>query len=64
MKAANFIFKVASIVLAIGAVVCLILANLDRISDGLLSLREQLASKRKSCCCHHDEVDEYEDWDF
>lgn len=64
MKAANFIFKVASIVLAIAAAVCFILANLDRISDGLLSLREQLATKRKSCCCQHDDVDEYEDWDF
>lgn len=64
MKATSFIFKVASIVLAIGAAVCLILANLDRISDGLLSLREQLATKRKSCRCHYDDVDEYEDWDF
>lgn len=64
MKAANVIFKVASIVLAIGAAVCLILANLERISDGLLSLREQLSTKRKSCCCSCDETDEYEDWDF
>jgi len=63
VKAANVIFKIASIVLAIGAAVCLILANLERISDGLLSLREQLATKRKSCCSC-DEIDEYEDWDF
>lgn len=63
MKTANFIFKIASVVLAIGAAVCLILANLEKISDCLLSLREQLAAKRKSCC-QCDDMEEYEDWDF
>jgi hypothetical protein len=63
MKAANFIFKIAAIVLALAAAVCCVLANLEKITDGFVSLREQLAAKRTGCCCH-DEVDEYEDWDI
>lgn len=61
MKAANFIFKIAAIVLAVAAVVCCILANLEKISDGFLALREQFAAKR-NYCCHSDDTDEYEDW--
>jgi len=65
MKTANFIFKIASIVLAIAAAVCFVLANLEKITDGLLSLREQLLAKRRACCCQQgDDMDEYEDWDF
>lgn len=62
MKAANFIFKIAAIVLAVAAVVCCVLANLEKITDAFFALREQLAAKRKACCCHSDEMDEYEDW--
>jgi hypothetical protein len=61
MKAANFIFKIAAIVLAVAAVVCCVLANLEKITDGFLALREQLTAKRKYCC-QCDDMDEYEDW--
>jgi hypothetical protein len=64
MKAANFIFKIAAIVLAVAAVVCCILANLEKITDGFLALREQLAAKREAYCCQSDDFDEYEDWDM
>lgn len=65
MKTANFIFKVASIVLALAASVCFVLANLEKITNGLLSLREQLAAKRRACSFQQrDDMDEYEDWDF
>lgn len=63
MKAANLIFKIASIVLAVAAAVCFILANLEKISDWMLTIREQCSLKRRaSCTC--DDMDEYEDWDF
>ncbi len=64
MKAANFIFKVASIVLVVAAAACFILANVEKISDGLLSIREQFAARRRHCPCSCDEIDDYEDWDF
>ena len=64
MKAANFIFKIAAIILAVAAVVCCILANLEKITDGFLTLREQLATKRKASCYQCDDMDEYEDWDI
>ena len=65
MKAASCILKIAAIALAIGAVACCVLANLDRITDGLLTLREQIAARR-GCCCGGDcdcDIDEFEDWD-
>lgn len=64
MKAANFIFKIAAIVLAVAAVICCILANLEKITDALLALREQFAARRNACCCQSDDMDEYEDWDM
>lgn len=64
MKAANFIFKIAAIILAVAAVVCCILANLEKIVEGLYSLREQFTLKRNDACCYVDDADEYEDWDI
>lgn len=64
MKAANFVFKIASIVLALAAAACFILANLEKISDCFLTLREQVTAKRRACCYDCDDMDEYEDWDF
>ena len=61
MKTANFIFKLAAMVLAIGAAVCFLLANVEKISDSLLTLRAQISMKRRSCCCSCDEADEFED---
>lgn len=62
MKATSFIFKVAAIVLTAAALVCCILANLERITDGLLTLREQVAAKRNAYRCPCD-ADDYEEWD-
>ena len=63
MKTTNCIFKIAAAVLALAAVVCCVLANLEKITDCLLSIKEQMAAKRAACCCN-DDMDEYEDWDF
>jgi hypothetical protein len=63
MRATSFIFKVAAIVLAVAAVVCAVLANLERITDWALTLREQLATKCSPPCDCGD-YDEYEDWDI
>lgn len=64
MKTTNFIFKIAALVLAGAAIVCCVLANLDRITDSLLTLKEQVASRRgRPCPCDVD-AEEYEDWDI
>lgn len=65
MKACNLLFKIAAIVLAIGAAVCVIIANLEKISNFLLSARSTIAARRDACCfCDCDDAEEYEDWDF
>ena len=62
MKAASFLFKVAGLVLGAAAIVCCVLANLERISNGFLRLRNQLSGKGRTSCCY-DDMDEFEDWD-
>lgn len=64
MKTTKFIFKIAALALAAAAVVCCVLANLDRITDSLLSLREQFVSRRGRCTPCDVDAEEYEDWDI
>ncbi len=63
MSAAKFIFKVASIVLAGAAIICLILAHLDQITECMYGVREQVAMRRRARFCDCDDMEDYEDWD-
>lgn len=64
MKLTKLMLKIAAAILAAAAVTCCVLANLDRITDGIICLREKLAEKRYCMsCCDDDEPDEFEDWD-
>ncbi len=62
MKAANLIFKISAIVLAALAVVCCILANFERITDAMLTIREQLATRRNRR--YPVDAEDYEEWDI
>ena len=65
MKITSFFLKIAAAILSAAAIVCLILANLEKITDSLDYLRSRL-SERKCVLCHcgeKDESDEFEDWD-
>ncbi len=63
MKTTNFVFKLASLILAVCATVCLVLANIEKISSCFLHLRDALRNRCMPCCCSEEE-DDYEDWDF
>ncbi len=62
MKAASFILKIAALILAAAAIVCCVLANLEAITDTLLSIKNRFQEKRAHC--QYDGIDEFEDWDI
>jgi len=65
MKITSLFLKIAAAILTAAAITCVILANLEQITDGLEDLRGRLTA-RKCFLCHNgekDESDEFEDWD-
>lgn len=64
MKITNLVLKVVAAMLAMAALSCCILANLDKINACFLRLRDRVAEKRASCCCGGDceEFDDFEEW--
>ena len=68
MKITNSILKVAALVLSAAALVCLVVANLELISDALSELWETIQEKKDGICqrcrgAEYDFEDEFEDWD-
>ncbi|MDY3013966.1 MAG: hypothetical protein SOR61_01975 [Evtepia sp.] len=67
MKFTNLILKVTALVLATAAIICLVMANMERISDWLTSFRARVQAKKEMLCrsCPCDQYDdEFEDWDL
>lgn len=67
MKITDLVLKITACVLVAAAVICLVMANMEKISaclDGLFAkLREKKASLCKCCCQAECYDDEFEDWD-
>ncbi len=63
MKMTQRILKLTAFVLSLASIVCLILAELDRITACLEGLAAKLPCK--GCCGQEEETwdDEFEDWD-
>lgn len=63
MKMTQWILKLTACFLAIASVACLILANLEKITDCLEGIAARVPCK--GCCGQEDETwdDEFEDWD-
>ena len=69
MKITNLILKITAAVLTLAAVICLIMANMDRISDWLAALWAKVQAKKelrcRTCPCGEGACDdEFEDWDI
>lgn len=69
MKITNLILKITATVLALAAIICLVMANMERISDWLASLWAKVQTKKellcRTCPCAEDACnDEFEDWDI
>ena len=63
----KLILKLAALILALGSVACLILANMERISDWMACLLAKVQAKKELICrtCPYegDIEDEYETWE-
>ena len=69
MKITNLILKITAAVLTLAAVICLVMANMDRISDWLACLWAKVQAKKellcRTCPCGEGSCDdEFEDWDI
>ena len=68
MKITNLILKITAAVLTLAAVICLVMANMDRISDWLACLWAKVQAKKellcRTCPCGSSFDDEFEDWDI
>ena len=69
MKITEFILKITALILAAAAVICLVMANMDRISDWLAALWAKVLAKKERLCrtCPGQAAgleDEFEDWDI
>ncbi|HIY07065.1 MAG TPA: hypothetical protein H9844_08315 [Candidatus Evtepia faecigallinarum] len=69
MKITEFILKITALILTAAAVICLVMANMDRISDWLAALWAKVQAKKERLCrtCPGQAVggdDEFEDWDI
>lgn len=69
MKLTSTILKLIAVLLAAFAVVCLVMANLERITRCVDAVSARLQAKkeafRRTCPCGScDEDDEFEDWDL
>lgn len=67
MKITDLVLKITACVLAAAAVICLVMANMEKISSCLDCLFTKLQEKKSSLCkcCRQSEdwEDEFEDWD-
>lgn len=68
MKFTNLILKITALVLASAAVICLVMANMEKISDWLACFRSKVQAKKallcRECpCTCSDYDDDFEDWD-
>ena len=63
----KLILKLAALIMALGSVACLILANMERISDWMACLWAKVQAKKelicRTCPCEGDIEDEYETWE-
>lgn len=67
MKNTELILKITALALALAAAVCLIVANLERISEAVDCLWAKVQAKKAGlggCCEGCDFEDEFEDWDI
>ena len=69
MKITEFILKITALILAAAAVICLVMANMDRISDCLAALWAKVQAKKERLCrtCPGQDSgidDEFEEWDI
>lgn len=69
MKITNCILKITAVILTLAAIICLVMANMDRISDWLACLWARVQAKKemlcRTCpCAEGDYDDEFEDWDI
>ena len=69
MKLTDLILKITALVLAVAAIACLIMANMERISDWMACLWAKVQAKQellsRTCPwegCESD--DEFEEWDI
>ena len=66
MKLTDLILKITALVLAVAAIACLIMANMERISDWLwakVQAKKELLCRTCPCeGCESD--DEFEEWDI
>ena len=65
----DLILKITALVLAVAAIACLIMANMERISDWMACLWAKVQAKKELLCrtcpcegCESD--DEFEEWDI
>ena len=69
MKITNLILKITAVVLTLAAIICLVMANMERISDWLACLWAKVQAKKellcRTCpCAEGSGDDEFEDWDI
>ncbi len=69
MKITELVLKITALILAAAAFICLIMANMDRISDWLANLWAKVQAKKERLCRTYpsmcqDAEDEFEDWDI
>ncbi len=65
MKITAFMLKVAALVLACAAVLCLVLAHMDKLSDYLACFLAKVQEKKELLCSRmevSDDDDEFEPW--
>ena len=69
MKVTERVLKITALILSAAAVICLIMANMDRISDWLAALWAKVQAKKERLCrtcpgAAVDGEDEFESWDL
>ena len=68
MKITELILKITALILAAAAIICLLMANIDRISDWLAALWAKVQAKKelicRTCPGMDQGEDEFEDWDI
>lgn len=68
MNVTKLILKLAALILALGAIICLVIAHYDRITDALAGLLAKVQAKKEALCgccpCGEfsEDFDDYEEW--
>lgn len=68
MNVTKLILKLAALILALGAVICLVIAHYDRITDTLANLLAKVQAKKEALCGNcpcgefSEDFDDYEEW--